>query len=222
MEKVYVSFDIDGTLIRPEFNDLIWFKEIPELYANKYGVTFEKASELTRKEYEKVGESNIEWYILQCWLDRFKLEVKEEEILQKYADRVELYEETLFVLDKLYGNFLLIASSAMPQSFLDVKLKKNNLFAYFEKTFSSVSDFGMVKKKSVFYEKVCKVLTINTQDLVHTGDHFEGDYLAARKAGVQAFFLDRSNSHPCKNAHVVSDLLEFIHKLKEKGQVFSI
>jgi len=30
-----VSFDVDGTLVKEDFNDLIWQKEIPSLYAQK-------------------------------------------------------------------------------------------------------------------------------------------------------------------------------------------
>ncbi|MBE0477579.1 HAD family hydrolase [Candidatus Aerophobetes bacterium] len=214
MKKIYISFDVDGTLIKPDYNELIWFKEIPELYATKYSVDIEKAAKLVREEYEKVGEDDIRWYILQYWLDRFGFKIKEEEILRKYEDEVEIYEEALFVLDELYGRFSLVASSAMPRSFIDVKLKKNNLFRYFEKIFSAVSDFKMVKKEDAFYRRICKELGISTRSLVHIGDNFEADYLAAQKAGVKAFYLDRTNSHSTKQPHVVSSLLEFTHRLR--------
>ena len=38
-----ISFDVDGTLVNLEYNDLIWFKEIPELVAKKKKINFEKS-----------------------------------------------------------------------------------------------------------------------------------------------------------------------------------
>jgi len=215
MKKIFISFDLDGTIIKPDYNELIWFKELPELYAKKHGLDVDKAEEILMKEYEKVGEDDLRWYILQYWLDHFGLEMKEEKVLQKYEDKVEIYEETLAVLNELYGKYPLVVASAMPHSFIDVKLKKNNLFRYFERVFSAVSDFKMVKKEASFYQSVCKELKIPPKNLIHIGDNFEADYLAPRKAGVVAFYLDRTNSHHSDEPHVVSSLLEFTRRLKE-------
>jgi len=214
MKKVFISFDIDGTIIKPNYDDFIWYKEIPKLYAQKYGIEVEKARDIVTKEYKKIGENDIRWYIPQYWLDRFGLKVKQDEILQKYAHKIEIYEEVETVLNKLYGKYPLIISSAMPHSFIKVKLKKNNLFRYFERIFSAVSDFKMVKKESTFYKKVCERLKIPTQNLIHVGDRYREDYLAPRKAGVRAFYLDRTNNQPLSDPNIISDLLEFCSKLE--------
>lgn len=222
MRKTFISFDVDGTIVKPDYNELIWFKELPELYAEKYGVGMEKAKEILLGEYEKVGEGDIRWYILQYWLEHFGFNIGEEEILQKYEDRVEIYQEVLVVLDELYGRYLLVAASAMPHNFIEVKLKTRNLFRYFERIFSAVSDFRMVKKEDIFYRKVCEKLGASPQNFVHIGDSYEADYLAPGKIGARAFFLDRTNSHPLADSYVVSDLLEFLHRLKrlEQAKIF--
>ena len=121
MKRITISFDLDGTIVKPDYNEFIWFKEIPELYAEKYGVDFSHAKEIVMREYEKVGEDDLRWYILEYWLEHFGLEVKEEEVLRKYEDVVEVYEEVPKVLKNLYGRYSLIISSAMPRDFIDAR-----------------------------------------------------------------------------------------------------
>ncbi len=215
MEKIFISFDLDATLIKPDYNELVWFREIPELYAKKYGIEVEAAKELVIREYNKVGEDDLKWYILGYWLKHLGLVVEEKEILEKYADAVETYEEVIPVLKELKKEYALIISSAMSQSFIDVKLRCDNLFGYFDRVFSAISDFEMIKKKATFYKEVCKKLKIPTSNLIHVGDNYEADYLASRQVGVKAFYLNRTPSHSSSDFHFVSNLSEFAYRLKD-------
>jgi len=216
MEKEVISFDLDGTIVKPDYNELIWFKEIPELYAEKYGVKLSKARQLVAKEYERVGEDDLRWYILEYWLKHFGFKIREREVLEKYADKVEVYEEVICALDEVHKRYTLVIASAMPRSFIDIKLKKENLFRYFKRIFSAVSDFKMVKKQAAFYENMCKRLKIPPQNLIHIGDNYEADYLVPRRVGIRAFYLDRTNSYSLTNVCVVRDLMEFVQRLRSK------
>ncbi|PKP56800.1 hypothetical protein CVT91_12195 [Candidatus Atribacteria bacterium HGW-Atribacteria-1] len=57
-----ISFDVDGTLVDLEYNDLVWFKEIPELVAQKKKISFERSLKFVYEEYAKLGEHNLNWY----------------------------------------------------------------------------------------------------------------------------------------------------------------
>ena len=118
MKKVFISFDLDATLIKPDYNELVWFREIPELYAKKYGIEVETAKELVTREYSRVGEDDLRWYILGYWLKHLGLVVEEKKILEKYADAVETYEEVIPVLKELKKEYTLIISSARHDSML--------------------------------------------------------------------------------------------------------
>ena len=48
-----ISFDVDGTLVDLEYNDLVWFKEIPQLIAHKKKIGFEESLKLVQGEYNK-------------------------------------------------------------------------------------------------------------------------------------------------------------------------
>lgn len=215
MKKTFISFDVDGTIVKPEYNELIWFKEVPQLYAEKYGVNFEKAKQLVIEEYERVGENDVRWYTLGYWLKHFGFNTSEEKILEKYAEYVELYPEVLPVLKRLKRNYTLVVASAMSKDFIAVKLRKKEIFRYFERVFSAISDFGLIKKEVTFYQRVCQSLGIPPSQLIHVGDNYEADYLVPRKTGIKAFYLNRSgcrlfNTYPDS---VVSDLEEFVRRI---------
>lgn len=64
--------------------------------------------------------------------------------------------------------------------------------AVFVHVLSATSDFGEVKKTRSFYTRICQKLDLDPSDVVHVGDHWEFDYLAPARAGIQAYFMDRS------------------------------
>lgn len=215
MEKVrrIISFDVDGTLVKPEFNDLIWREVIPELYARKNEIEIEEAKGFIEGEYDKIGEYDLRWYSLDFWLGYFQLDVKEKEILGEYAGKVSLYPDVLSTLEKLSKNYQLVIASCMGNDFIDIKLRKRNIKKYFKRVFSAVS-IGLIKKEESFYLALCSSLAIKPNELIHIGDHYEFDYLVPRKTGIRAFYLDRNNSDKQKvNLDGVKSLHDFTRHL---------
>ncbi len=204
-----VSFDVDGTLVDAEFNDLIWLEEIPRLHAEKEGISFEEAHRFVLGEYEKVGEKDLRWYDMNYWLRTFGLRKSYGEILQKYEEKIRLYPDARAILEALKGSFPMIVITLMPREFLEVKLKK--LDGYFHTTFSTISDFRGLKTSRV-YREVCLRLNIEIDELLHVGDSWEMDYLEPRRAGVKAFYIDRAGGK--EGDSVIGSLEELIPLLK--------
>lgn len=198
-----ISFDVDGTLVDLEYNDLVWFKEIPELVAQKKKIGFEESLKLVQEEYSKLGEHNLKWYDIKHWISYFDLKVSYIEILKKYESQVKIFPDVIPVLEEFKKGFVFIVITAMPREFLIPKLKK--LKKYFKFTFSALSDFKELKNSEI-YLKICQTLKANPAQVLHIGDHWEFDYLAARKAGMKALFLDRTNGK--KGKFVINSLKE--------------
>jgi len=190
MQKVkIVSFDVDGTLIDAEFNDLVWLEEIPRLYAEKEKISFEEAHRFIVKEYEKVGDKDLRWYDMDYWLRTLELGRSCSEILRKYEDRIKVYPDAEKVLETLKKRCPMIVITLMPREFLEVKLRKLN--GYFTASFSTVSDFKSLKTSCV-YKEVCRKLNVQEDELLHVGDLWEMDYVEPKKAGVNALCIDRT------------------------------
>jgi len=186
-----ISFDVDGTLVDLDYNDLIWFKEIPGLVAKKKKISFEKSLKYVYGEYTKLGEHNLNWYDINYWITHFRLTASPEKILEKYESQVKIFPEVIPLLEELNKNFMLIVITAMPREFLIPKMKK--LEKYFKFAFSALSDFKELKNSEI-YSKISKTLKVIPEQILHIGDHWEFDYLAAQKAGMKVVYLDRSNT----------------------------
>ncbi len=210
----FISFDMDGTLIDPEFTDWVWSHGIPTLYAEKFGIPFEAAKAFVEGEYRKVGEGVIEWYDIKYWFRFFQLEMHWQVLMERYVDKIHVYPDVNHTLDRLKDKFSLILTSNAGREFIDVELKATGLGKYFEQIFSATSDFCEVKKTIGFYHRICQILGTNPHEIVHVGDHYEFDYLVPRKLGIHAFYLDRSGGQ--RGDFVLWDLKELEKRLPDE------
>jgi len=201
-----ISFDMDGTLVDPEFTDWVWLHGIPRLYAEKTNIPFEEAKHFVVGEYLKVGEGAIEWYDIKYWFQFFKLEKNWKDLMLQSVDKIRIYPDVDDILAWLKEKFPIILTSNAGREFIDIEMEATGLGRYFDRIFSATSDFGQVKKTAGFYGRICGALGVYPQEIVHVGDHYEFDYLAPRSLGIHAFYLDRSGE---KNGDfVISDLRE--------------
>ncbi len=211
-----VSFDVDGTMVLPDFNSLIWFEVLPRLYADKKGLDLEDAKEEMFSEYEGIGPNDLRWYSLDFWLKFFGLDYNQNHILEEHAHEVVLYDDVVSSLESLFGKYDLVVSSGMPDDFIEIKLRKNDIKRFFKRTFSSISQFELVRKDESFYTRVCQELEIEPGQLIHIGDHYQADYLAPIECGALAFYLDRGRQKE-KHLGIVYSLEEFVKKLETGG-----
>jgi len=188
----YISFDMDGTLIDPEFTDWVWGQGIPSLYGGKTGLSFEAAKAYVVKEYQKVGEGAVEWYDIKYWFRLFQLEQSWRDLMKQFVDKIKIYPDVNHILDRLKERFPLILTSNAGREFIDIEMEATGLDKYFDRTFSATSDFRVVKKTTEFYQQVCQILNVDPGEIIHVGDHYDFDYLVPRRLGIQAYYLDRS------------------------------
>lgn len=214
MPKI-ISFDMDGTLVDPEFTDWVWLHGIPTLYGEKANLPFEEAKHFVVEEYLKVGEGAIEWYDIKYWFRFFQLERNWKDLMHQYVDKINIYPDVNDTLEGLKDKFPMILTSNAGREFIDVEMEATGLRRYFNRIFSATSDFGEVKKTAGFYERICQIVGARPQEIVHVGDHYEFDYLVPRSLGVHAFYLDRPGEK--KGDFVLQDLRELEERLLPIG-----
>jgi putative hydrolase of the HAD superfamily len=190
-----VSFDMDGTLIVKNFADAVWFEGVPRLYAERWGVPLEDALERVKRAYDEVGPGRLEWYELGYWFKRFDLPGSWRELLARYRRVARPYPDVKGVLAKLKRKYRLIVVSAAAREFVDLGIKGNGLDRFFERTFSAVSDFGVIGKQPELFKRVCAEIGIAPEELLHVGDDPIYDLEMPRRVGAKSLLLDRE----CEN-----------------------
>jgi putative hydrolase of the HAD superfamily len=202
--KPYCSFDLDGTLVDLAFTDLVWHCGIPELFARRAGMDLSQAREVVLAEYRKVGDGALEWYDIAYWFRYLNLPGGWEELLEQYASQVRVYPEVPEVLSRLGERYSLVILSNAAREFIEVEMRQGGLAGYFDLVVSATSDFGLVKKSHEFYRRICELLEIHPQGLIHVGDHWEFDYQIPRGIGITAFHLSRQGER--SGPDVIQDL----------------
>lgn len=206
-----ISFDMDGTLVDPEFTDWVWLHGIPLLYAEKTRLPFEEAKHFVVEEYLKVGEGAIEWYDIKYWFRFFQLEKSWKDLMRQYVDKIKVYPDVYDTLNRLKEKFPIILTSNAGREFIDMEMEATGLKKYFDRIFSATSDFGEVKKTMGFYQRICQLLEVKPHEMIHIGDHYEFDYLVPQSLGIHSFYIDRSGERNGK--FVLADLRDLEKKL---------
>ena len=119
---------------------------------------------------------------------------------------------------KRQAGYELIISSNAAREFIDFQIAP--IKGFFSHIFSATSDFDEVKKSNSFYTRVCRILDVRPQNVVHVGDHWVFDFLNPRAIGINAYFLDRSgdkirrgqnkNTNDAWQAYIISNLADII------------
>jgi putative hydrolase of the HAD superfamily len=131
--------------------------------------------------------------------------------MERYTDRIRVYPDVNPILGRLKDRFRLILCSNAGREFIDVEMEATGLGDYFDRIFSATSDFKEVKKTPRFYERVCEIMKVRPEEMIHVGDHYEFDYLIPRTLGIRAFYLDRSAQK--RGASILWDLERFPERI---------
>ncbi len=184
----YVSFDVDGTLVTPSFADIVWLEALPQVVADAWQIPLEEAKKMLYKNYNTIGPNRPEWYDLEYWVKRYRLQIDPRSFVNQYKDAVTLYPEVTEVLEKLRENYDLIVISNSSKLFLEITTRP--LRRYFSHIYSTLSDLKMMKDAPAYIE-ICRLLSTQPSQMAHVGDSLELDYVRAKRAGLLAFYLDR-------------------------------
>jgi putative hydrolase of the HAD superfamily len=204
-----ISFDFDGTLVSHAFIDAFWNEEMPKAYAQEKGVDLEVAKAYMFAEYDRIGNLDLRWYLPSFWLKYFKLKITAEELLTRTRFKLRIYPDVHEALESLRKRFVLIIVSSAAREFIEFGIRKIGNF--FHSVFSSVSDYGIIRKSADFYLIVCDKLGIKPFEMIHVGDDSVYDFYIPRRLGIKAFLIRRGKTAIGK--FIIENLKELKNRL---------
>lgn len=193
-------------MVTPDFSQAIWHEAIPALYAQKKGLDLAQAKKHIAEEYGKIGNQRLEWYDIEYWFSYLGLG-SFEPVMQSCMCQIAYYPEVTEVLSSLASEYKLIVASGTPLELLRFLLR--DIEPYFVRIFSSISHYRQLKSPD-FYIKICEEMSVKPSRVIHVGDNWQFDFLNARQAGINAFYIDRSGRD---HQESLSDLTQLKHLL---------
>jgi len=184
-----ISFDMDGVLIKTDFDDYIWNVLLPKEYSKKKKIKLNIAKKEVFEAYKKAMGIN-EWTSLSYWFKKFQLEKDYKKLLIEAKKKLYFYKD-ISVLNELKNKYNLILITQSPFDFIDVKIP--NLKKYFSKIYSSPDSFQSLKKEENVYKKILKENKLQPYEILHIGDNLKFDYIIPNKIGINVLFLDRKH-----------------------------
>lgn len=100
------------------------------------------------------------------------------------------YEETIEVLEDLKKDYKLVLISNTDDLSVPQLLKKFDLTKYFDAVILSC-DEGILKTDKKLFAKALKKVKLKKDEVVMIGDSIPTDIEGAKKAGIQAYLVDR-------------------------------
>ena len=143
-----VLFDMDGTLIDLNFDNMLWNSYLPEAYAQAHQMSTDSARELLFAHMHKNART-IEFYSIDYWAEFTGLDIMQ--LHRDLADLVRYRSGTEFFLKWLQGKQcqILMATNAHRSS-LNFKAEHLNMLDYFDEVISS-HDYQQVKESQEFW-----------------------------------------------------------------------
>lgn len=173
-----ISLDFAGVIVSKSFIDYFWLELVPYAYSLRHSIPLGKAKSIVYREYEKIGSNRIEWYLVDYWARKFRIEKYIPTLLDVASSKIVVYSDAREIIPKLaskVGNIIIASNTSI--EFINLFFNTHpELKRYVKKVYSCVSHYNMPHKTSKFYESIVEDLHVKPEEILHVGDDPLYDY----------------------------------------------
>ena len=176
-----VLLDMDGTLLDKHFDDYFWEHYVPEIFAEKNGLTPHESRKELLARYKSI-EGTLAWTDLDYWsevlgLDIPALKLKINHLIEVHPYVIDFLQYCRSIAKKLY-----LVTNAHSKT-LEIKMRKTEIGAYFDGIVCS-QDIGLPKEEPEFWARLAAKLAFDLQRTILVDDN-ENVLQAARTFGLE-------------------------------------
>ncbi|HIQ03913.1 MAG TPA: HAD family hydrolase [Desulfurococcales archaeon] len=217
MKISVISLDFAGVIVSKSFIDYFWLELVPYAYSLRHSIPLSKAKSTVYEEYEKVGSNRIEWYLVDYWAKKFRIEEYIPKLLDIARSKIVVYNDAREVIPKLaskVSNIIIATNTSI--EFINLFFDAYPEFKrYIKKVYSCVSHYNMPHKTREFYESIVEDLHIKPEEILHVGDDPIYDYEIPKSIGINAIIVCRSRGKVLHGRNVISSLKELLGIIEE-------
>jgi HAD superfamily hydrolase (TIGR01509 family) len=153
-----ILLDMDGTLLDKHFDDYFWETYVPEMYADKNGLTVEKARKRLLARY-KENEGTLAWTDLDYWSRALGLDIPALKMQVDHLIQVHPYVVDFLSYCRERGKKIHLVTNAHSKT-LAIKMNKTAIGRYFDRIVCA-EEVGMAKEEPLFWERLEKMLAFD-------------------------------------------------------------
>jgi putative hydrolase of the HAD superfamily len=144
-----VLLDLDGTLLDLAFDNYIWLARVPEIYAERNGLSLAETHAELAPKFRRV-EGTLEWYSIDHWSRELDIDIAA--VHREEAARVAWLPGARSFLESLreQGKKLVLLTNSHP-TILEIKHGQTRVLEYFDQAYTS-HGFGAPKEDQAFWQ----------------------------------------------------------------------
>ena len=218
-----IFFDLDHTLWDFEKNSALTFKKILEenqvnVNSNDFLAIYMPINMAYWKLYreEKVTKTELRFQRLKKTFDSLNFDVSDklidtlsEEYIKHLSTFNHVFPHTYEILDYLKPKYKLHIITNGFQEIQDKKLRKANLYDYFEQIINSEMA-GVKKPNPYIFQMALNLAKTEAKNSVMIGDNLEADIMGAKAVGFHALHF---NAHK-EPHHDFCKMIDSLHEIK--------
>jgi len=209
-----ILFDIDHTLLTEEPLMMLFLPQVYEKLAKQKNINKEEARNLFLKEIMK-REGSYEWHDWNFFFGLFDIDMKYEDILQKYPHKLHVYPDVPPVLAWLQDEGYSLGVVTSGPEYQRLKLKITGLSKYFDVVVTR-EDAGTVKPDPKIFLLTLEALGVEPSESVMVGDSLWQDVYGGKNVGMTSVWVDRRGEH---DIHLADFKIHTLHELRKVLEV---
>lgn len=193
-----VLLDLDGTLLDLAFDNYLWMARVPEIYAEKHGLSLAETQAELAPRFARV-QGTLAWYCIDHWTRELGIDIAR--LHREEAQRIAWLPGARGFLERVraLGKRLVLMTNSHP-SILQIKESRTGVLSYLDAAYSSHA-FGAPKEDQRFWDAARAAEGFDPARAVFVDDS-RAVLLAALRAGIHRVYgVKRADTSSEPHAH---------------------
>lgn len=205
-----VLLDLDGTLLDLAFDNYIWLGRVPEIFAERHGLSLAETHAQLAPRFRRVA-GTLEWYSIDYWSRELGIDI--EAVHNEEAARVAWLPGARGFLERIResGKRLVLLTNSHP-AILQIKHRQTGVLDYLDSAYTS-HGFGAPKEDPRFWQTAQATVGFDPQRSLFADDSAAVLHAAIRAGIGHVYGVRRPDSSRDPHAHEEFESIEGVSEL---------